>query len=187
MKRLFFFLFLICIGVGSFLYLRRESAPTPIREEKSEKITLFSPSRLTIPKIGVNVPIEPVGLDKEKRMDVPTDDLDVGWYKYGTIPGEKGSAVIDGHFDTKAGGPAVFYTLSELKSGDSIIVSGKNGEERTFIVTETKIFKDANFPIPLVFSQDDTERLNLITCDGVFDKSEKNYSDRLVVFSTLKK
>ena len=187
MKRLFFFLFLICIGVGSFLYLRRESAPTSIREEKSEKITPFSPSRLTIPKIGINVSIESVGLDKEKRMDVPTDDLDVGWYKYGTIPGEKGSAVIDGHFDTKAGGPAVFYKLSELKSGDSIIVIGKNGEERTFIVTETKTFKDANFPIPLVFSQDDTERLNLITCDGVFDKSEKNYSDRLVVFSTLKK
>lgn len=195
MKKLFFLL-LICIGVGSlFFYLKSE--PTPSSDAKIQVNTPavaarispepFIPTTLKIPTLKINAPIESVGLDQEKRMDVPKDDMNVGWYKYGPIPGEKGSAVLAGHFDTKTGGAAVFYKLSELQVNDAVIIIGKNGEERIFVVTDKKIFKDETFPIPLVFSQDDTEHLNLITCDGVFDKNEKDYTDRLVVFTKLKK
>jgi sortase A len=195
-KKILLILFVFLIGVGIYVSQSDKLHPAPIvdatvspQETISEikNVQSFIPSKLIISKIGINTSIESVGLDGEKRMDVPKDDMNVGWYKYGAIPGEKGSAVLAGHFDTKSGGPAIFYRLSELKKGDSIIVTSKSKDERTFIVTEIQVFKDETFPISLVFSQDDTERLNLITCDGVFDNNEKNYTDRLVVFSELKK
>lgn len=192
MKKITLILLFVLIGVGIYLsYGLLHPAPivdVPVKAiETKPQASSFVAERLMIPKIKVDAKVEQVGLDKEKRMDVPKDDMDVGWYKYGAVPGEKGSAVLAGHFDTKKGGPAVFYKLSELQVNDSVIIVGKNGEDRTFVVTDTKIFKDESFPISLVFSQDDTEHLNLITCDGVFDKNEKNYSDRLVVFTKLKK
>jgi sortase A len=195
-KKILLILFVFLIGVGIYVSQSDKLHPAPIvdatvspQETISEikNVQSFIPSKLIISKIGINTSIESVGLDGEKRMDVPKDDMNVGWYKYGAIPGEKGSAVLAGHFDTKSGGPAIFYRLSELKKGDSIIVTSKSKDERTFIVTEIQVFKNETFPISLVFSQDDTERLNLITCDGVFDNNEKNYTDRLVVFSELKK
>jgi sortase A len=198
LRKIIIILLLIFVGAGIYLSQSKlhpapivDVSPTIVQSVKGVqteiKTVSFVPSKLQIPKIKVDTTIESIGLDSEKRMDVPKDDFDVGWYKFGAIPGERGSAVLDGHFDTKKGGPAVFYRLSELRKDDSIVIVGKDGEKRTFVVTDTKIFKDATFPISLVFSQDDTERLNLITCDGVFDKNEKNYSDRLVVFSKLKK
>jgi sortase A len=200
-KKLLLILLVLFVGAGIYLSQSKNLHPAPIAGisitptetikpvkgvQTGAKSASFAPSKLRIPKINITASIEEVGLDAEKRMDVPKDDFDVGWYKYGAIPGEKGSAVLAGHFDTKKGGPAVFYRLSELKPNDQIIIIGENGEERTFVVTDTKIFKDETFPIPLVFSQDGSERLNLITCDGVFDKNQKNYTDRLVVFTKLK-
>jgi sortase A len=41
------------------------------------------------------------------------------------------------------------------------------------------------FPLTEVFGDAEIPRLNLITCNGVWDKNSKNYSDRLVVYSKL--
>lgn len=196
MKKLVILLLILVIGAGTYVLLKRpQPAPVVSVDSKSEESVKpvaqklesdsFIPQKLIIKKIQVNASVEEVGLDAEKRMDVPKEDMNVGWYKYGPKLGDVGSSVIAGHFDTKIGGQAVFYRLSELKKGDEIIVLGK-GSERTFVVTDVQIFKDESFPISLVFSQTDKRRLNLITCDGVFDNNQKNYSDRLVVFSEMR-
>src|SRR5689334_11255756 len=57
------------------------------------------PDRIIIPKIGVNAKVEQVGITFKGNMSTPKSFFDVGWYKYGTIPGNLGSAVIDGHVD----------------------------------------------------------------------------------------
>src|SRR5947209_7865092 len=67
------------------------------------------PQRIVIPSLNVDSTIEQVGLDSQKRMDVPKNVFDVGWYDLGVRPGQIGSAVIDGHFDTPTGAPSVFY------------------------------------------------------------------------------
>jgi hypothetical protein len=155
-------------------------SPTP------PKTIIDNPVVLSIPTLGLQANIEHVGLDDKKRMDVPKDDMNVAWYDRGARIGEKGSAVIAGHFDTKAGGPAVFYEINKLRPGDEIIVSGANGETSTFVVTETKTVKDATFPIEEVFAKNDQVRLNLITCAGTFDRASQNYEDRFVVYTVLK-
>ncbi len=147
--------------------------------------TVPVPLRLSIPAIGVDAPVESVGMDSLGRMATPSIDTNTAWYNLGTKPGEPGNAVIDGHLDTPTG-PSVFYRLSELKIGDELTVTSENGKTFTFLVYDRKIYSDADFPIVQVFGNDPIPRLNLITCDGIFDSNASNYSHRLVVYSILK-
>lgn len=147
---------------------------------------MAEPTRLVIDKLQIDTTIEHVGLDETQRMDVPKRDENVAWYEYGPIPGEMGSSVLAGHYDSRTGGPAVFYDLDQLKAGDEITIYDQQGQSRTFVVSHSAYYKDAAFPIDEVFSWASDRRLNLITCAGAFDQVANNYQDRLVVYSTLK-
>ncbi len=143
-----------------------------------------SPSHLVIPSISVNAVIQEAGIASSGRMGVPTNFSDVAWYKLGPKPGEIGSAVIDGHLDTARDANAVFVNLGELKIGDEIAVIDKTGKKIRFRVTEKEIYDDESAPLAKIFDQNgNTARLNLITCDGVWNQNEKSYDKRLVVYS----
>lgn len=143
------------------------------------------PTYLVIPALNINAQVEHVAENEEGRMDVPKKDENVAWWRLGAIPGQMGSAVFAGHYDRKDGGPAVFYELERLNIGDGIEVLDENGERRLFEVFKKEVYKDETFPLQEVFASNDAKRLNLITCEGVFDRATSNYSDRLVVFSEM--
>lgn len=154
-------------------------------EKKVEEPQVAQPQTLLIPKLGVNAAVEPVGEDSIGRMDVPKRVDDVGWYNLGYKPGEKGSAVIDGHFDTITGAPAVFYYIGNLTPGDQVIVIDKNGKNLTFEVTSVQSYPFDQLPLQEVFASNDKPRLNLITCTGTWNVGSRNYSNRLVVYTEL--
>ena len=141
------------------------------------------PARLKIPSIAVDAPVEYVGLTAEGAMDVPKDPDNVAWYNLGPRPGERGSAVITGHYDWKNNMPAVFDDLHTLNKGDKIYIEDEDGTMFTFVVREIEIYdKDAD-ALEVFSSSDGKAHLNLITCTGVWNKAEKTYSDRLIVFT----
>lgn len=146
--------------------------------------TVGLPSRIEIPKLGINTSIEYVGLDKEGRMDVPKNFTTVAWYKLGYRIGDNGSAVISGHYDTYTGTPAVFWNISKLSVGDIITVFDTNGTSYTFKVKDTKVYDFDKFPLQEVFATAGTPGLNLITCSGEWNKNTKNYSTRTVIYAS---
>ncbi len=143
------------------------------------------PRRLIIPKLGIDTAVEQVGLDSQGRMDIPSNNVDVAWYKLGYKPGEKGGAVIDGHLDTVTGAPAVFYYLANLQKGDQIMVTNDQGKTLTFVVTDNISYPFDRVPLNRVFGPADKPMLNLITCVGIWDQADRNYSNRQVVYSEL--
>jgi sortase A len=153
---------------------------------KQNEIQFGTPTRLNIPKLGVTANVEAVALDIKNNMDVPQKVEDVGWYKLGVKPGEKGNAVIDGHYDDVTGAPVVFYNLASLQVGDPIETVDNNGKKLTFIVQKKANYAYNQFPLLEVFGQSNGKNLNLITCSGTWDKNNKTYADRLVIYSTLK-
>lgn len=161
------------------------SLVSPINSPNSLQNKVAVPQTFSIPKLRINAQVEAVGMDPQGRMDVPEKNQDVAWYKLGSKPGEKGSAVIAGHLDTVTGAPAVFYYLSKLTPGDEILVADENNKQYKFKVTNTKIYDYNDMPLNEIFASFDKGRLNLITCNGTFDRSSKNYSKRMVVFSEL--
>lgn len=142
------------------------------------------PVRLKIPNINVNATIEQVNLTSSGAVGVPKGIANVGWFNLGPRPGEKGNSIIVGHYGWyKNGTPAVFNNINKLKPGDKIYVQDGKGATITFVVRELKTF-DSSEDASGVFSLDDGKaHLNLITCEGIWDKTQKTYSNRLVVFT----
>ena len=158
---------------------------SPSQEEVEAKPTPGIPQTLKIPKINVQTTIESVGLDAEKKMDVPKDSDHVAWYNLGPRPGTSGSSVIAGHKDEVDGSPSVFWDIKKLEAGDKIIVTDEAGIEHTFSVIEKTEYPDSDFPLQKVFNTSGKPFLNLITCEGVWNKVTRNYSHRTVVYSQL--
>lgn len=148
--------------------------------------TLATPEKIIIQKINVDAAIESVGQDEKGNMDVPKSDENAGWYNLGYQPGDNGSAVIVGHFDTKSGTPAVFYNISKLQAGDTIQVVDENDQSLTFIVTRTASYDFDKVPLQKIFATSGKKALNLMTCAGIWNRESRNYSQRFVVYSELK-
>lgn len=151
--------------------------------QKQSKTVPGTPMLLTIPSLGVHTNIEQVGVDKNNNMDIPKDPSNVAWYKPGTVPGNIGNAVIDGHLDWYGIKQAVFYFIGSLKSGDRIYVRDDKGRDRAFVVTTQITCTWDKCPLQDIFGASSSTRLNLITCAGVFNRTQQNYDKRLVVFA----
>lgn len=145
------------------------------------------PTRLSIPSIGVDAVIAPAGLTTDGTMDIQKDPDQVGWYKFGTRPGDEGSAVIAGHSGWTGKHGSVFNNLSALKPGDEMSVVDQKGIVATFTVREAKQY-DPNADAEFIFmSYDGKAHLNLITCEGAWVNATQSFTHRLVVFADLKK
>ena len=146
-------------------------------------------ARLVIPTIGLNAPIEEVGVRSDGNMDVPDHNPweAVGWYKYGTFPGERGSAVIDGHLDRPGGSPAVFWKLSQLHVGDVIQIMNPGDRTLKFRVKDLEYYRPQDAPLSHIFGDTSGVSLNLVTCAGAWVPAEHQTTLRLVVYTTLEK
>jgi len=146
--------------------------------------SLGLPVRLKIPKIKLDARLESVGLTFDGAMEVPKGPSNAAWFNLGPRPGERGSAVIDGHFGRwKNGQPTVFNNLYKLRKGDKIYVKDKKGATVAFVVRELRSYGGSDDASDVFGSSDSRAHLNLITCEGVWDKVSKSYSKRLVVFT----
>jgi LPXTG-site transpeptidase (sortase) family protein len=140
---------------------------------------------LLIPAIGLDAPIEPVGLLPNGALNVPQKNqwTDVGWYKDGPVPGQSGSAIIDGHLDRPGGAPAVFWNLQQLQRGDMVMVVGAQGQTLQFQVVQLQSYQPDVAPLEKIYGNTSGTYLNLITCAGPWLPSQHQTAERLVVYT----
>ncbi|MGD6960798.1 class F sortase [Fictibacillus phosphorivorans] len=143
------------------------------------------PTRIEIPSLNINTEIEKVGRLENGQMGVPKGMDTVGWFSDGVKPGSPGNAVMAGHVDSKSG-PAVFYKLEELESGDDVIVKDQDGKKLTFEVTGKEKYNRKTAPVEKIFDYAYGSKLNLITCTGTFNVDEGTHEERLVIYTELK-
>ncbi|WP_025618361.1 class F sortase [Salinispora cortesiana] len=145
-----------------------------------------APNQIVIPKIGVDASIMKIGTNPDGTVEVPPLDQAqlAGWYEPGASPGEVGNAVIVGHVDSAELGPAVFFSLGELRPGDTVGVAREDGEQVDFTVESVKTYPKNDFPAELVYGSTDQIGLRVVTCGGVFDEAAGSYPDNIVVFAT---
>lgn len=142
------------------------------------------PMRVRIPRIKVDAAIETVGLAPNGEMSPPRRHEDVAWYGYSPSPGSPGASVLAGHVDS-VHGPAVFWSLRDLRPGDNIEVDLVGGTTQRFVVEGSGWYTPEEAPLRTIFTWDGPPRLHLITCGGVFDRGRRTYSQRLVVYARL--
>jgi sortase A len=186
----FFFAALVPLCIAAFtLYLFHQhshalSSGASQQIVNPHTVSKSYPIRIKIPKIHVDAAIENIGITQGGAMDVPGSIMDGGWYKYGSVPGNIGSAVIDGHIDGKNGEAGVFALLHLLGKGDNIYIVDNKGKSIFFIVSKTRMF-NLKEDTSGIFNQTDGRHLNLITCSGTWDNSQQFYTKRLVVFADI--
>jgi sortase (surface protein transpeptidase) len=166
-------------------YLQWRYEGTSSGPQKLVKGTPSYPAYLTIPSLGVQAKVEHVGVDKQNNMAIPNDPNNAAWFKPGTIPGNVGNAVMDGHLDWYGIPQAIFYHLDTLKPGARVYVRDDKGVDRAFVVTSQLLCIYNKCPLLDVYGKTNLTRLNLITCAGVFNRAQQNYDKRLVVYSEL--
>lgn len=150
---------------------------------KQELVISWWPTRLKIPEINVDAFIERVGLTLDGAMAVPQDPANVGWFELGPRPGENGNAVIAGHYGWKDRKASTFDNLYKLRPGDKLYVENDKGEIISFVVIKSRRYDSKAEASSVFVSNDGKSHLNLITCEGTWDKDSKTYPQRLVVFA----
>lgn len=145
------------------------------------------PANLIIPTIDLNATVEQVGILPDGDLATPTQNpwVDTGWYSDGPHPGERGSAVIDGHLDRPGGYPAVFWRLRDIHVGDAVFVKGSDGKQLRFHVTRIVYYTPQDAPLQDIFGNWSGKFLNLITCAGDWMPNQHQTTLRLVVYTTL--
>ena len=142
------------------------------------------PDTISVPSVGVNSRLVPLGISAAGVLDVPKDYKLAGWWSSGPKPGADGAAIVVGHVDSKTG-PAVFYKIKQTKVGDVINVHRADGSTVAFVVDAVRQYSKQSLPTNVVYGPTPTPSIRLITCGGSFDPKAKSYRDNIVVFAHL--
>lgn len=161
-------------------------AKTHHAEQLSTVAATERPERLRVPRIGVDTTLMDLGLTDKRELEVPplSKARTAGWYDRSPVPGEVGPAILAGHVDSRSG-PAVFYRLSELREGDTIVVDRSDGRTATFVVDRVEQVAKSAFPTKRVYGATPRPELRLITCGGTFDAASGHYLSNVVVYAHL--
>ncbi len=160
-----------------------DPAPTPTPAPAPAAL----PVSISIPAIDVQSELITLGANPDGTLQVPQPGPDydkAAWFDGSPRPGDVGPAVIEGHVDSAANGPSVFYSLGEVVAGDRIDVARADGTTVTFQVDEVRVVPKDDFPTLEVYGNTDGPELRLITCGGPFDSAAGSYVDNVVVFAS---
>jgi len=132
--------------------------------------------------------VQYLGLTARNTLEVPAPGPyynQAAWYEGSATPGTIGPAVMLGHVDSATDGPSVFFDLANLRPGDEVLVTRRDGMVAVFAVEAVGQYPKDHFPTQLVYGATDHAALRLITCGGTFDRVSRHYRDNIVVFASL--
>lgn len=152
--------------------------------ESAAPATTAIPTRVEIPAIGVDAPLEVLSVDADNALQPPVAWEAAGWYDRSPLPGERGPSVIAGHL-VAPDGPAVFVDLGLLRPGDQVTVERSDGSSATFAVDRIiSAERTDSFPTAEIYGPTPDAQLRLITCDGEYDPARGHWTRNMVVFAT---
>ena len=166
---------LVVVLVAAAVLVGAPAGAGPVGAEDERAAAL---GRLSIPAIGVNAGIIPVGVTRAGHLAIGRSVRDVYRWRAGVLPGQQGSAVLAGHTWSK--GHGVFDDLGRLRPGNLVVV-GRNRFEVTRVRRVTGMTRSA---VARLFSDRGDPRLVLITCGDRNDLTGV-YRTRIIVNAKL--
>ena len=152
--------------------------PVTIRALRPDR-AMAPPLHVVIPKLGVDAPIIPIGVENGVLIP-PNDPQTLGWWSAGAEPGAvRGGALVTGHTVHTGGGQ--LDDLEQVRLGDRVRLRTEKGVIG-YRVTKVRIYRKATLARDAqeVFSQTGPGRLVLITCE---DWDGTKYLSNVVVFA----
>ena len=153
----------------------RRPAASPVVANASDS----APVRVSIPRIGIDGPVVPVGIADDRQLDVPFAQT-AGWYQHSSLPAADGASVLAAHVDF-SGQPGLFFNLRLAAIGDLIHIEEPDGTTRTYEVSEVVLYDKTDLPSDDLFRSTGDHALHLVTCGGTFDRFDRSYRGNQVV------
>jgi Sortase domain len=144
------------------------------------EVAALRPTQVDLPTLGVRSALVDLDVGPDGALQAPPDPDVAGWFVRGAVPGEAGPAVIAGHVDSRTG-PAVFFNLDQLATGDRVEVTRSDGRVFAYTVATVETHPKDAFPTARVYGPTPGPELRLITCGGEFDRSSRHYRDNVIV------
>ncbi|MGI9611435.1 MAG: class F sortase [Acidimicrobiales bacterium] len=136
-----------------------------------------------MPDLGVDGnAVRPVGVEENGEYEVPIAS-EVGWYRYGSAPGEPGSSVLAGHiaYDGENG---VFADLVDAELGSVVEITLDDGTALAYEIVELVSYDKTALPFEEIFSESGPDRIVLITCGGNFNPGLRSYESNVVAYAS---
>jgi hypothetical protein len=152
----------------------RDAAPTGAPEQPA-------PVTLAVPALGIEAPVDSVGVRDDGQMDIPDDVDRVGWYRFGPVPGGAGSAVLAGHVDDREQGLGELAPLREAEVDAEVLVTDTAGDPTRWRVVSREQVDTQALPVDRLFAREGPPRLVLVTCGGEFLPEVGGYESNVVV------
>jgi sortase (surface protein transpeptidase) len=156
----------------------------PSRERGTTRRQMPIPVRISIPAIGVDARVIPLGLNRDRTIQVPKDFADTGWFKPGPEPGEQGAAVVVGHLASRSA-PGVFQRVRELRPGAVITIHLQDRSTVRFVADSMIRVPKNRFPTKRVYARTSQPTLRLITCAGKLNPTTGRHPDNYIVFASI--
>lgn len=142
------------------------------------------PRRLVIPSVDISMPVTATGVTADGQMELPPDPREVGWYRFGALPGDsRGSAVLGGHVDSVRYGVGPLEGLAQVRAGARVTVTSAEGERMRYRVTSVERIAKAALPVDTLFDPTVRHRLVIVTCGGRYLPDAGGYEDNIVVIA----
>jgi sortase (surface protein transpeptidase) len=145
---------------------------------------ISDPVELRVPAAGIDAAVESVGTEPDGSMGVPSNFSDAAWFSEGYLPGQDGRAVFDGHVSS-VNAAAVFFHVEDLPVGAKVVVTGADGTELTFRVTDVEQYPMDSTPMDVIFGPSDRPEVVLITCGGGWHEDVHLFDHRTVAYAAL--
>lgn len=160
--------------------------PVSKKDINAYKVAADLPRVINIPSISVEARVMQMSVKADGQLDAPKNVHDTGWYTGSSKPGYSGATLINGHV-SGVHTDGVFKNLSELQVGSKFML--ENGKRKVFKYKVEKIetvkAKNVNMEKLLEPYSGKTQGLNLITCGGKYDAQKREYSDRVLVYTSF--
>jgi hypothetical protein len=125
-----------------------------------------------------------VPVSTENRvLQIPAEPWVVGWWSGGVGPGTgTGAVVLTAHLDSRTYGTGPFVRAKQLQPGAPATLMDDNGETHSYTVSEVVTYEKEILPYEELFSQEDPEKVVLVTCGGSYDPNGGWDSNVVVTF-----
>lgn len=169
-------------GAPAFDPFRSARVETVLPSLDHLQIVKAPPVRVTIDALGVDMPVEPHGLESDGQMSLPESPFVGGWYEIGPAPNSgAGNTVIAAHVDDRVEGVGPFAQLRSAAAGTRVTVTDAEGTRHTYEIVSVEKLDKQIVPWQDYFTNVGDQKLILVTCGGEFIEEIRNYTDNYIV------
>lgn len=155
--------------------------PRQSADLSGQPVPVSEPVRVQVASLGIDMPIEGVGLDGE-AMALPANPAVAAWYRYGPAPDSPaGSTVVAAHVDSLVYNLGPFALLADAPAGTEIVLTTADGAPHRYSIAAIDTVEKQAVPWAGVFDRTGPPRLTLVTCGGEFDYQARRYLSNVIV------